>query len=89
MNRSASLSITHPQKLSSRLGSVSDALIRSCEEAERIQQTLFQADACSSAGLLVAQLRLLFARLQQGIAVSRSDLLSVLTAASRMPRPGE
>ena len=88
MNERSTFSIAYNPKLSTRLGSVSDALIRSCEEAQSIEQTLFQTDSCSSAGLVVAQLRLLFAKLQQGISVSKSDLLSVLAAASRLSQRG-
>lgn len=63
-----------------------DALASSRDEARRLELILFAADRCSTAGLLVAQLHLQFANLQQGIAVSRSDLLALLEAATRVPR---
>jgi hypothetical protein len=66
--------------------SIVAALSGSCAQARLIEQTLFKADSCSSAGLLVAQLRLLFARLERGIAASRTDLLSILAAANRLSR---
>lgn len=42
-----------------------------------------------AAGILLAQLRLIFTRLQLGLPPRRSDYLSLLAAASRLPRAGE
>lgn len=89
MNRSTASSIAYPAEVSTHVASVAHALGQTCDEARQLELILFAADRCSTAGLLVAQLHLLFTRLERGIAASRTDLLSVLAAASRMPPRGE
>lgn len=56
----------------------------SCAELRALERLLFAGDPCSAAGLLLAQIRLLFARAQAGVVIRRGDLLSVLQAASRV-----
>lgn len=60
------------------------ALADSCTELRGLEKHLFAGDRCSPAGLLVAQLRLDLIRLEDGVAFTRTDILCLLTVASRV-----
>ena len=84
MNERSTFSIAYNPKLSTPLGSVSDALGQSCEESRKIEAILFKADACSRAGGLLAQVRLILVRAGRGLPARRSDFLSMLDAATQL-----
>ena len=68
---------------------VSDAVIvsvlqDSAVELQTLRKKLFANDQ-RAAGMVLAQLRLIFSRLQQGLPSRRSDYLSLLQAAQRVP----
>ncbi len=60
------------------------ALKDSAVELHPLTEKLFANDQ-RAAGLLLAQLKLIFNRLHQGLPSRRSDYLSLLHAASRVP----
>jgi hypothetical protein len=67
---------------------VISALQDSVVELRPLIETLFANDQ-RAAGILLAQLKLIFNRLQQGLPSRRSDYLSLLDAASRVPGEAE
>ena len=60
----------------------------SCAELRSLEKLLFAGNSRSAAGLLLAQIRLLFARAQVGVAIHRGDLLSLLQVACRVGNRG-
>ncbi len=64
------------------------ALQDSVVELRPLIETLF-ANNQRAAGMVVAQLNMIYNRLLQGLPSRRSEYLSLLDAASRMPRRGE
>lgn len=63
---------------------VVSALESSLVELRPLTEKLFANDQ-RAPGILLAQLKLIFIRLQQGLPSRRSDYLSLLHAASRVP----
>ena len=67
---------------------VISALQDSVVELRPLIKKLF-ANNQRAAGMVVAQLNMIYNRLLQGLPSRRSEYLSLLDAASRMPRRGE
>lgn len=84
MNERSISRVAYSPKVSTRLASVVDALRQSCEEGQKIEAILFKADACSHAGGLLAQVRLILVRAGCGLPARRSDFLSILNAATQL-----
>ena len=67
---------------------VISALQDSVVELRPLIKKLFANDQ-RAAGMVLAQLNVIYGRLHQGLPSRRSDFLSLLAAASRMPRRRE
>lgn len=75
------------QPLASATGGTS-ALEGSLVELRALEKMLFQ-NGQRQAGVFLSQVKLIATKVEHGITATRSDFLSLLDAASRMPRRGE
>ncbi len=67
---------------------VTSALEDSLAELRALEKMLFQ-NGQRQAGVFLSQIKLIATKVEHGITATRSDFLSLLDAASRMPRRGE
>ena len=65
--------------------SIEAALEGSLVELQALERVLYD-NGQREAGIFLSQAKLIIAKVEHGIAASRSDLLSLLEAASRVPR---
>lgn len=64
--------------------STEQALVCSQVALRNVERVLFRSNPCSAAALLLAQLRLDLVRLEDGVALTRTDILSLLTVAGKV-----
>ena len=80
--------MTHPAPNPTPRADIERALDQSLSELRPLIEKLY-ANEQQAEGLLLSQVKALFLKFQHGITATRSDYLSLLDAASRMPPRGE